>query len=466
MNSFFGPLMNGMITGPDALINSMGPLPSLDGAPMQFHAGTHAQINDRARLLEGGLMPYTYGPSKKTLTTQTQNNIPNKKQTAICRLFLPAVQSDGTAQDPVLEHALSDGDVAFSLRMSSDMLSSALGYAVAPRAAVNAVQLINLTTVNYLLWGLQVGAELPNGSQWVKFFKNLCKLELVKFNGKYTMEIIFNFLRSYIFPYGVMHGSDTSGGLHEGNNEPFIINSEYMAAFGLEGKLINVMNLWRAHDVGEDDDLVLQMRFMPAQATSIAFNLSSSTRATRLERAPVPIGWWYLDPVVLKYKTYIDVPHIHIGRSQKRVSAYNSSRFGLDLPPWNARACVLGVPLQMTFEACYYRSDSMWLKFFADVTGEQDNQTEQCATTSSNKEPPRATLMHSYTGKRLVNNSALASPVPLAAPPLSSPLILQQQPVVTFQELMDGNAAPPAKRAKKSRSADDNATVVTMSRDF
>ena len=159
---FFSGIFNGLNAngyGPDSLINSMGPLPTLNGAPPQFHAGTHAQINDRTRLLEGGLMPYTFGPSKDTLSTQTQNNNPNKRPTAICKLFIPAVQSDGTCQDPVLEHALSDGDVAFSLRMNSDMLSSSVGYAMAPRAAVNAVQLINLTTLNYLLWGLQVWAH-------------------------------------------------------------------------------------------------------------------------------------------------------------------------------------------------------------------------------------------------------------------------------------------------------------------
>ena len=36
-------------------------------------------------------------------------------------------------QDPILEHSLSDGDVAFSLRMSSDMLSYASAYAMVPR---------------------------------------------------------------------------------------------------------------------------------------------------------------------------------------------------------------------------------------------------------------------------------------------------------------------------------------------
>lgn len=97
---FFRDLLGGGITGPDSLINAGGgPLPSITGAPPQFHAITHAHINDRNRLLEGGLQPYAYGPSPMLINTQTQNNIPNKKQLVIAKIFLPAAQCDaGTAQ--------------------------------------------------------------------------------------------------------------------------------------------------------------------------------------------------------------------------------------------------------------------------------------------------------------------------------------------------------------------------------
>ena len=44
-----------------------GPLPDISGAPSQFHAITHAHINDRSRLLSGdstgGLAPYAYWSS-------------------------------------------------------------------------------------------------------------------------------------------------------------------------------------------------------------------------------------------------------------------------------------------------------------------------------------------------------------------------------------------------------------------
>ena len=124
---------------------------------------------------------------------------------------------------------------------------------------------------------------------------------------------------------------------------------------------------------GQDDDLVLELREMKPQATSILFNLSSSVRAQRAERCTVPRAWFYLEPVPLKFKTIIDVPHIHIGRSQKMVNGYTKNRFGLDLPPWNARACVLGLPLDMTFEPCFRASDAMLMEDFGGGDGYEDD---------------------------------------------------------------------------------------------
>ena len=82
-----------------------GPLPDISGAPSQFHAITHAHINDRSRLLSGdstgGLAPYAWAKDPALIATQTQMNIPNKKQVVISKLFLPSAQADAaTAQVP------------------------------------------------------------------------------------------------------------------------------------------------------------------------------------------------------------------------------------------------------------------------------------------------------------------------------------------------------------------------------
>ena len=61
------------------------------------------------------------------------------------------------------------------------------------------------------------------GGRWKLFFDQLCRMELAPYKGRpYPVDVVFNFLRSYIMPYGVLHGADTQGGLQEGNMDPFV----------------------------------------------------------------------------------------------------------------------------------------------------------------------------------------------------------------------------------------------------
>ena len=56
---------------------------------------------------------------------------------------------------------------------------SGTAYAAVPHGtSTNAVQLVNLATVNYVLWGLQVGQHMQGGARWRLFFNNLCPLKI------------------------------------------------------------------------------------------------------------------------------------------------------------------------------------------------------------------------------------------------------------------------------------------------
>ncbi len=44
------------------------------------------------------------------------------------------------------------------------------------------------------------------------------------------------------------------------------------------------------------------------------------------------------------------------------ISAFTQNCFGMDMPAWNARACIHGPPLQVTLEPCFVSSDLMWFK--------------------------------------------------------------------------------------------------------
>ena len=380
---FFSSLLAGKLIGPNALINEVGPLPSIPPSAPAAMRTADGLINnpDQTRLLQGSLQDYiyAYGPNPDRITTQTQNNIPNKVQLIIPKIFIPAAQSDGSAyQDPILEHAVTDGDLVFSIRMNREMTDHGTKYVIYPMGySDKAVKLVNLATVNYLLWGLQVGAQMPGNKMWITFFRQLCKTDYEPIMKKLEreqdkegadeltlQEMIWNFLKTYIAPFGVQHGFDTQGGQHEGSKTKVVTNAvDYVSSFAVEGKILKVNNLWKACDVYEDDDLVLALRYMKPQANPIFFNLSSSNRSHRVERAPVPSGWWYLNPEILAFKSIFDTPHIHIGRSQKMVTAYANPNFGNDMPMWNARSAIQGTPLQITLQPCFMNSDAMCFRY-------------------------------------------------------------------------------------------------------
>ena len=359
-NPFFAALLNGNIRLPDSAINHGGPLPSIPSGSPQFNT-PDGQYNMHG-LPVSALSPYAYGQAAR-ISTQTQMAHPNRVQLIIPKLYLPSPQCDAASvSDPVLEHSISDGDLVFSFRMSADMTCYGSQYFNAPYGySSKAVPLINLATVNYILWGLQVGMRLPRRSHWNLFFGKLMHNHPILYNIEHlTMDHVWNFIKTYIRPFAIQHGGDMQGGRHEGDTDPVVTHgaADYVSSFAIEGKLLHVNNIWRDFDVHEGDDLILSLAKMEAPHSDIFFDLSSSSRSHRTERAPVTNTWYYLKPSVLEFKTFVDTPYIHVGRSQKYCSLYSR---GQDVCCWNARMGVVpGAPLQLTFEPGFVQSDDMY----------------------------------------------------------------------------------------------------------
>ena len=359
-NPFFAALMNGNIRMPDASINHMGPLPTIPSGSPQFSTAD-GQYNQHG-LPNLGLSPYAYGQAAR-ISTQTQMAHPHRVALIIPKLYLPSPQADiANASDPVLEHAISDGDLVFSFRMSPDMTCYGSKYFNAPYGySAKAVPLINLATVNYILWGLQVGLQMDRHTHWALIFGKLLHNHPLLYNSeRLTMEHIWNFIKTYLRPFAIQHGGDMQGGRHEGDTDPIITHGavDYVSSFAIEGKLLHVNNLWRDFDVHEGDDLVLTLEKMEAPHSDVFFNLSSSSRTNRTEQCQIGNPWYYLRPSVLEFKTFVDTPYIHIGRSQKYCSLYSR---GKDICCWDARMCVVpGAPLQMTFVPGFVQSDDMY----------------------------------------------------------------------------------------------------------
>lgn len=49
---------------------------------------------------------------------------------------------------------------------------------------------------------------MAGGNRWRLFFNNLCPLKISAARDNMDETFVFNFLRSFIAPYGVQHGDD------------------------------------------------------------------------------------------------------------------------------------------------------------------------------------------------------------------------------------------------------------------
>ncbi len=357
---------------PDSVINygTNNPLPQIPGGATQMFTAD-GLYNHVTSLLPGGMEnPYAYGKAAR-ISTQTQMAHPNRVALIVPKLFIPAPESDGhdTSGDPALEHAVSDGDLVFTFRMGTEMVGYGSSYCSAPYGhAAKSVPLMNLATVNYILWGLQVGMRRTKNKRWSDFFNRLTKGELekllrssVKKGAALDEFTVWNFIRTYLRPFGIQHGGDQQGGMHEGNSNSVVTHGavDYVSSYAIEGRLQHVNNLWRDCDVHENDDLVLKLRCkQPPVGGDLFFNLSSSVRSSRTERVQVTSTYFFLRPETLTHRSYAETCYIHIGRSFKYCSMYTRVS---EAACWDARVAVVpGAPIMLTFEPTFVDSEDMF----------------------------------------------------------------------------------------------------------
>ena len=359
-------LTGGRIRLPDSVINyGNSPLPQIPPGASQMYTAD-GLYNHVANLLPMG-QPYAYGNSAR-ISTQTQMAHPNRVALIIPKLYIPAPESDGhdSSGDPILEHAVSDGDLVFTFRMGAEMAGYGSSYCEAPYGhAGKAVPLMNLATVNYILWGLQVGMRRPKNRRWSDFFNKLTQGELEKLlrtnghNKALDEATVWSFIRTYMRPFGIQHGGDQQGGMHEGDGNRIVTHGavDYVSSFAIEGRLEHVNNLWRDSDVHENDDLILALRHKP-QAGDLFFNLSSSVRSSRTERVPVTSGYFYLRPETLQHRSFADACYVYVGRSFKYCSMYMRTP---EAACWDARVAVVpGAPIMLTFEPDFVDSEDIY----------------------------------------------------------------------------------------------------------
>ena len=303
MSDFFGKLNAGGIRLPEAKFNDGGMLPPLDtsGYKNGLDGTADARINAASTLL-GDVKPYVYGTSDR-LTTQTAYlNTPHNVQKIIPQIMLPDCAEASKEHTFLLPHAVSDGDIAFAMRFvtrkARDLFLSDVHTYVRQGAARAIDYICNITTVNYILRGLQIKPTNPAwehfatalGSDVQNLHSQLKQLLTSPDSSKYAKEIkhLRSQLAKTVFrdicrPMGVVIGSDKQGGQHQGSNKAVTFPVDFVATVSVDGRNENLCNFWKCGDVNSGDALLLHLKEFKSSKLKNIYNLNNHKYSVRKE---------------------------------------------------------------------------------------------------------------------------------------------------------------------------------------
>lgn len=310
MSDFFSNLNTGA-RKPENTVFNQGPLPPTTGLPTGLNGTPDARINYNSTLL-GDISAYSYGkPPPGRLSTQTAVlNVPHRVAKIVPTVILPLPENNGTFH---LSHPIDDGDLVFAVRVHPNAKKDLVpGWDMFKSAGLstNVDMLINLPTVNYLLYGLQryyKDGKVAEGA-WQELYYALGIDQFVRIdrqtkdNKPYKLGVKFlNFVAAEVFrPLGFAVGSDYQGGVHEGSSAPVTWPVNFVTSILVDGLTQEAANLWRDHNVSSGADLIL--RFYLDTPTEFVLNHWSKATVTQKfsanDKYP-KTQFWVLKPDVL-----------------------------------------------------------------------------------------------------------------------------------------------------------------------
>lgn len=341
---------------PQSVFNGpSGALPptNLSGYANGLNAQADAKINYNSTLL-GDLLPYAYGKPGRLSSQTAFLAIPHMLQKVVPVLSIPSAQWPGT-QVTQLYHAIDDGDLAFTINI--DRFSTKFSEGPQLFDKVGALRAIdpfcNLATVNYLLAGIQLFSDIPTCSAWTQFIRDIGMYDSkVQHMRIHTPWQILRIIRDVFIPFGIPRGSDMQGGQTQGSNAPNIFPVDHVTSLLMDGKCINLINIWRKHNVSAGDDMILVLKkiipndyVLSRQSGSYNHQQFTDLRSdVRVDGMPEPIdlegrrreGVWQLVPQVYKLSHEPDNPseydyrengYWHICRALQMSSADPSHQF-------------------------------------------------------------------------------------------------------------------------------------------
>lgn len=334
MGDFFGGLRAGIGRGPDVIMNQ-GPLPTLGaGGSAGFQGIPDGKINETSSLLSG-INPYAYAEPARMGSQAGYQNIPWVVQRLVPQISIPKA-APGKGSFMALSHQVDDGDIAFVIRGIFSRHPILVGKDRLRKQGVfnRCDPICNLPTVNYLLHGLiRYGADTDNQAwnlmaialgleETIAEYQNAARGTNIR-NLKRQRDIAWFICKQLMFPFGIARGSEKQGGQHQGYpfNSSVTYPVDLATSLVVNGKVINLINLWRNHNINSGDDLVL---YLERKKTTV-YNLSHHPACYNVEEFPA-LGQdeevWQLVPGVSsctcdKFQSAVEeIGYIHVARSQ------------------------------------------------------------------------------------------------------------------------------------------------------
>ena len=297
MSEFFSQL-GANIRFPDANINGGGPLPTSLSGPAGVNGDPDGRINFNSELLSG-IAPYAYGPGQGRMgADRNYQQIPHRIQKIVPKIFLPYADVSNVESSLAISHAVDQGDIAFILQ--SSRVQSLIYDNMAMRdASIANLQIpshtvfINISTVNYLLAGLQrLTAETPQSAPWAMLARDLG----YQYKRKHRRVDLLQLVSTRMIPFGICAGSENQGGKHETGLAPVQAAANHVTTLTVDGQNRDLVNIWRNIDISAGDNLILKLQWLPTQSYTLNHYYKGVVRQTFVRAQHS----WQLIPDVFK----------------------------------------------------------------------------------------------------------------------------------------------------------------------
>jgi len=291
MSDFFAQLGSN-IRFPDANINGGGPLPTSLSGPAGINGDPDGKINFNSELLSG-IAPYAYGQGRMGADRNYQQ-IPHRIQKIIPKLYLPYADIDNSQSCVGVSHGVDQGDIAFILQSTRVQGQLFDNHAMRDASIANLqipshTAFINISTVNYLLAGLQrLTKDTPQTATWAVLARDLG----YRYKRGHQRAEMLKLISTRMVPFGICAGSEKQGGLHETGLAPVQAAVNHVTTLTVDGQNRDLVNLWRNVDVSAGDQLIFKLAWLPTHSYTLNHYYKGVVRQTFVK----PQSCWQLIP--------------------------------------------------------------------------------------------------------------------------------------------------------------------------